>query len=90
MAATACRRRWPAVGLVWAGGQRLDVELAAAGRRCLTTLAAMAPLGEVPGVSFVSLEKDAPPAREAAHPPPGMTLCDDFTSTCTISPTQRH
>jgi Flp pilus assembly protein TadD len=66
------------VGLVWAGGQRLDVELAAAGRRRSTTLAAMAPLGEVPGVSFVSLQKDAPPAQ-AAHPPPGMTLYD-FTS----------
>ncbi|HEY1931659.1 MAG TPA: tetratricopeptide repeat protein [Acetobacteraceae bacterium] len=63
------------VGLVWTGGQRLDVELAAAGRRRSTTLEAMAPLADVPGVSFVSLQKDAP----AAHPPPGMTL-HDFTA----------
>ncbi len=67
------------VGLVWAGGQRLDSpELAATDRRRSVALGTLAPLGEVSGVSFVSLQKDGP-AAQAAHPPPGMVL-HDFTA----------
>jgi tetratricopeptide (TPR) repeat protein len=66
------------VGLVWAGGARPGQPgLANVDRRRSTTLAALAPLAEVRGVSFVSLQK-GPPAAQAAAPPAGMTL-HDFT-----------
>lgn len=64
------------VGLVWAGGH-----LPAVDRKRSVTLAALAPLATVPGVSFVSLQKDAP-AAQAKSPPDGMVLldlCDDLT-----------
>jgi hypothetical protein len=60
------------IGLVWAGGQWL-----AADRRRSIALKALAPLGEVSGVSFVSLQKDGPSAQ-AADPPHGLVL-HDFT-----------
>lgn len=70
------------VGLVWAGGLRPDEPHAdAIDRKRSVTLAALAPLAAVPGVSFVSLQKDAP-AAQATAPPPGMALldlCDDLT-----------
>jgi Flp pilus assembly protein TadD len=67
------------IGLVWAGGERLDFPaLAAVDRRRSIALKALAPLGEVSGVSFVSLQKDGP-AAQAADPPHGLML-HDFTS----------
>ena len=69
----------PRVGLVWAGNSHLGFpEFAAVDARRSVTLAAMAPLAEVPGVSFVSLQKGAPSAQ-AADPPDGMVL-GDFTA----------
>ena len=72
------------VGLVWAGGSLSECD-----RRRSVTLAALAPLADVPGVSWVSLQK-GPPAREASAPPPGMTLLDpsgelgDFDDTAAL------
>jgi Flp pilus assembly protein TadD len=67
------------IGLVWAGGQRLNFPAQAAmDRRRSIALKALAPLGEVSGVSFVSLQKDGP-AAQAADPPHGMML-HDFTT----------
>ena len=67
------------IGLVWAGGQRLNFPvLVAVDRRRSIALKALAPLGEVSGVSFVSLQKDAP-AAQAADPPHGLML-HDFTA----------
>ena len=66
------------VGLVWSGGKLIG---AATDRKRSVTLGALAPLAAVPGVSFVSLQKDAP-AAQAKSPPAGMTLldlCDDLT-----------
>jgi Flp pilus assembly protein TadD len=64
------------VGLVWAGG----AQAAAIDHKRSTTLAALAPLAAVAGVSFVSLQKDAP-AAQAKAPPAGLVLldlCDDL------------
>ena len=67
------------VGLVWAGEQRLEwAELAAIDRRRSITLDTMAPLGEVSGVTFISLQKGGP-AAQTASPPRGMVL-HDFTA----------
>jgi Flp pilus assembly protein TadD len=67
------------IGLVWAGGRWLNVPaVAAVDSRRSIALKALAPLGEVSGVSFVSLQKDAP-AAQAADPPHGLTLYD-FTA----------
>jgi Flp pilus assembly protein TadD len=67
------------VGLVWAGEPKLGKpKLAAIDARRSMPLAAMAPLGEASGVSFVSLQKGAS-AAQAADPPPGLTL-HDFTA----------
>jgi tetratricopeptide (TPR) repeat protein len=78
------------VGLVWSGGQRPDQPNAAAiDRRRSIALDAMAPLAEVTGVTYVSLQK-GPPARQASAPPPGMALVDftdeldDFADTAAL------
>jgi tetratricopeptide (TPR) repeat protein len=78
------------VGLVWSGGQRPDQPNAAAiDRRRSVTLDAMAPLAEVAGVTFFSLQK-GPPALQASAPPAGMTLfdftdeLDDFADTAAL------
>jgi Flp pilus assembly protein TadD len=81
-------RRWRArlasfaglkVGLVWAGGLRTGfADLAAVDRRRSMTLGAMAPLGEVGGMSLFSLQKGGP-ADQTAEPPPGLALTD-FTA----------
>ena len=55
----------------WAAGLRID-------RRRSIALKTLAPLGDVSGVSFVSLQKDGP-AAQAADPPNGMRL-HDFTT----------
>lgn len=64
------------VGLAWAGQSRPWLPgFAALDRRRSAGLAALAPLAEVPGVQFVSLQK-GPAAADAAVPPPGMHLLD--------------
>jgi hypothetical protein len=78
------------VGLVWAGQARPWLPgFTAVDRRRSTTLANFAPLGEVPCVHFVSLQK-GPAARQARTPPPGLALFDpmeqvnDFADTAAI------
>ena len=78
------------VGLVWAGNPRTaQRSLAAIDRRRSLPLSRLAPLGEVPGVAFVSLQK-GPRADEARTPPRGMTLHDwtdelwDFADTAAL------
>ena len=78
------------VGLVWAGNSHLGYpEFAAVDSRRSVTLSAMAPLAEVRGVDFVSLQKGAPSAQ-AADPPAGMTVIDhtpelgDFADTAAL------
>jgi tetratricopeptide (TPR) repeat protein len=78
------------VGLVWAGQARpwLPWFTTLDGRRSMS-LAALAPLGAVPGIALVCLQK-GPPADEARLPPPGMVLHDpmgdvaDFADTAAI------
>lgn len=78
------------VGLVWAGEPRTGApELAAIDARRSVALSSLAPLAEVAGVSFVSLQKGKP-AAQAADPPTGMTLTDftadlhDFADTAAL------
>jgi hypothetical protein len=78
------------VGLVWAGNPRLgDRSASAIDRRRSVSLSRLAPLGAVPGVTFVSLQKGH--GTEAAKTPPdGMKLCDwtdelwDFADTAAL------
>jgi hypothetical protein len=65
------------VGLCWAGGRTRNLRQIANDRRRSITLDTLAPLGEISGVQFISLQK-GPPAAEAARPPQGMEL-HDFT-----------
>ena len=66
------------VGLCWSGELRHTPTYRAWDRRRSLTLETLAPLAEVSGVRFFSLQKGAP-AAEAARPPPGMDL-SDFTA----------
>jgi len=62
------------VGLVWAGQQGLnDPAVAALDRRRSIALKALEPLGEVAGVSYMSLQTGVP-GDQGADPPYGMTL----------------
>jgi hypothetical protein len=78
------------VGLVWAGQARpwLPWFTTLDGRRS-TSLLALAPLGQVPGVALVCLQK-GPAARETSTAPAGMALYDpmeavsDFADTAAI------
>ncbi|HWK43946.1 MAG TPA: tetratricopeptide repeat protein [Stellaceae bacterium] len=64
------------VGLHWSGDpRRYDPNSAAIDRRRSMALRALADLGGIDGVSFVSLQKGEP-ARQAAQPPAGMVLHD--------------
>ena len=72
------------VGLAWAGNPTHKND-----RNRSIKLARLAPLGQLPGVSFISLQKgDA--AAEAKTPPPGMELIDwteelkDFADTAAL------
>jgi hypothetical protein len=67
----------PRVGLCWAGERRRSPGQLAWDRRRSITLDTLAPLGEISGVRFISLQK-GPPALEAACRPPRMEL-HDFT-----------
>jgi Flp pilus assembly protein TadD len=76
------------VGLVWAGERRADQPRAAAiDLRRSMRLADMAPLAEVPGCAFVSLQL-GPPAKQAADAPfPLIDLTDrltDFAATAAL------
>jgi Flp pilus assembly protein TadD len=76
----------PRVGLAWAGNPRRDLspaESAHAQRRSLDP-ALLAPLFDIPGLRFVSLQKAGPPA------PPGLPMIDlmpemeDFADTAAL------
>ena len=66
------------VGLVWAGSSLGNApEILTRNRRRSITLARLAPLAAVPGVSFVSLQKGEP-ATQTGSPPSAMQV-HDFT-----------
>ena len=65
------------VGLCWAGGRTNNPGQILLDSRRSITLDTLAPLGDISGVRFISLQK-GPPAAEAACPPRGMEL-QDFT-----------
>lgn len=78
------------VGLTWAGAPRLHRPHAAAiDKRRSVSLDMMAPLSEVTGVTFVSLQKGSP-AAQTISPPRGMALVDftaelnDFADTAAL------
>ncbi|MBV8170136.1 MAG: tetratricopeptide repeat protein [Alphaproteobacteria bacterium] len=79
------------IGLVWAGGIRPnDPQAVATDRKRSITLAQLAPLAGLPGVSWYSLQKGAP-AEQARRPPDGMALVDlmgevqDFADTAALA-----
>ncbi|MBS4098403.1 MAG: tetratricopeptide repeat protein [Sulfuricella sp.] len=59
------------VGLAWKGNPNFENDA----DRSLPSLEVLAPLGKVPGVNFVSLQKGAG-EDQAAHPPAGLPLLD--------------
>ena len=73
------------VGLAWKGNPRFENDA----DRSLPSLDVLAPLGAVPGVQFVSLQKGAG-EDEARHPPAGLNILplgecsDDFSDTAAI------
>ena len=75
----------PKVGLVWKGNPRFENDA----HRSLPALAVLAPLGGVPGIRFVGLQKGAG-EDEAAHPPAGLRLTSlgpqfaDFADTAAV------
>jgi Flp pilus assembly protein TadD len=78
------------VGLVWAGSPRKEHPVARlVDRRRSMTLGHFAALADLPGVSFVSLQKGEP-AMQTRSPPPGFELCDwtedleDFDDTAAL------
>ena len=78
------------VGLVWSGNPRAgQPDSHAIDRRRSVTLAHLAPLGAIPGVALVSLQKGAA-AAETRTPPPGMIIhdwtdaLDDFADTAAL------
>ena len=75
----------PRIGLVWAGNPRSHSRsLAAVDRRRSLAPERLAPLAEVPGVRYLSLQKGGPPA------PPDFALTDvmdemqDFAATAAL------
>ena len=81
------------VGVCWGGHNRTGNPGASAiDRRRSTTLASFAPLAQVPGISWVSLQKGEPEGQ-VTRPPPGMTIlhcmddCDDFYDTAALMST---
>ena len=79
------------IGLVWAGGSRptQGPDAIAVDQRRSLPLSAFAPLGDVSGCVFFSLQL-GPPAAQAAHPPEGLLLHDhtdelaDFADTAAL------
>jgi hypothetical protein len=81
----------PWIGLVWAGDPRPDQPAAhRVDRMRSMPLAAMRDLAQVPGVSFISLQKGTA-AAQAAAPPPGLRIFDwtdelqDFADTADLT-----
>jgi hypothetical protein len=82
--------RCPRIGLCWSGGDHPNVQGAheVDGRRSIR-LADLAPLAEIDGVAFVSLQTGFP-AAEAKMPPRGMVIAswtheiDDFYDTAQL------
>ncbi|WP_306703531.1 tetratricopeptide repeat-containing glycosyltransferase family protein [Azospirillum isscasi] len=81
------------VGLVWAGSPRTVRGVASPiDRRRSLPLAALAPLADVPGVRFVSLQM-GPGAAQLAEAPAGMDIADpmagvrDFADTAALAET---
>jgi len=70
------RREALRVGLVWQGNPRFENDA----DRSLSSLSLLAPLGQVPGIHLISLQKGRGEG-EAAHPPAGMEIAD-FGSRC--------
>ena len=79
---------WPGekrVGLVWKGSAAFENDA----ERSLASLDVLAPLGDVPGVRFFSLQKGAG-EEQARRPPPGFPLVDlgaqlgDFAETAAV------
>jgi tetratricopeptide (TPR) repeat protein len=77
------------VGLCWAGGRPSNLRQIAVDRRRSLALDALAPLGDVSGVEFITLQT-GPPALQAACPPRGLKLHDfsqdlhDFADTAAL------
>jgi tetratricopeptide (TPR) repeat protein len=78
------------VGLVWAGSShRDDPGAQAIDRRRSLALTELAPLAAVPGVQFISLQRDAP-AEQLRAPPPAFSAFDpmadvhDFADTAAL------
>jgi tetratricopeptide (TPR) repeat protein len=78
------------VGLVWAGNSRQhDRDAHAIDQRRSLSLQQLRPLGEIPDIQFVSLQKGSP-ADQARPPPPGLPLTDftdelkDFSDTAAL------
>ncbi len=78
------------VGLVWAGQARPHLPgFTALDRRRSIDLASLQPLGQIPGIELVSLQK-GPAAEQVRDLPPGMILADpmplaqDFADTAAI------
>jgi Flp pilus assembly protein TadD len=77
-------------GLVWAGDARPHLpHYQAIDRRRSMKLADFAPLGEIPGIEWFSLQM-GPPRAELAHPPAGLVIRDamegvgDFADTAAL------
>jgi len=67
------------IGLVWAGDPRPDdPDAAIIDRRRSLSLAELAPLAAVPGVSFVSLQKGGAAGQVAAAPFPVLDVAEDL------------
>jgi len=65
------------IGLVWAGNPRKEQPGAhAIDKRRSMKLDQFAPLADIPGALWFSLQKDGEPAEQAKNPPPGMKLID--------------
>lgn len=75
------------VGLVWGGAPRPTlIGPHMTDRKRSMSLATLAPLANVPGLNFISLQK-GPYAQEALTPPPGMTLLDPTDALHTMEDT---
>jgi hypothetical protein len=62
------------IGLVWGAGARIgDAEMVSIEQRKSLPLMALAPLAEIAGCEFVSIQY-GPALKQAASPPPGMIL----------------
>jgi tetratricopeptide (TPR) repeat protein len=75
----------PRVGLVWAGNPRSDNPgLAAIDRRRSLTPERLAPMFDVPGLRFFSLQKDGPRAPQDFALADYMNEMDDFADTAAL------